>query len=131
MLIIPIHLIVDCHAPPARRNRERRYGLVDCVSGSVYRERLVEQIVVALPLYLERHAIPVVVIKAAGDAGRKPFGVDVIPDIPDSMVEVIALSAPLHANSVHIHIDVEFKILGNREVRDINLCVQSQIVNTG
>src|SRR5271168_368217 len=61
LLVVSVHLVVDCNAPPAARSRPRRILLVDVTGHTVQRDRLEQQRIVRLPLRLNGHVVPGVV----------------------------------------------------------------------
>src|SRR5690348_1447622 len=82
LLLVSIHLVVNRNTPPLTRSRTGRIVSVYVSGHSIQGNRLKQQPVVRFSLYMYGHMIPGIVDGIAGNAGRHPPVVDVVPDIP-------------------------------------------------
>jgi hypothetical protein len=106
LLRVPVHLIIDAHTIPISAIVVR-VSLVQCVSGTVQGDGLVEKLIVRSSLDLQRQMIPSITDRVAGKASMDPVFVDVVPDIPLMTTSEIALMTVGESFSVEELVDVE------------------------
>src|ERR1039457_186308 len=69
LLVVSVHLVVECDSPPACGNQERRIGFVDVGGLAVESDRLIQKRIARSPLRLDRNVVPGVVQEVARKAG--------------------------------------------------------------
>jgi hypothetical protein len=107
---IAIHLIVHRDSIPARRGAGT-VVTVHVAGHSVQSNCLVEQLVIGGALPVDRHMIPRVVIRIAGNPGCHPVLIDVVPDIPFVAAGDSALLSPDKTQAVEKLIEIKFQRL--------------------
>ena len=95
-----------------------------------HRNRSVDHAVTGAALKLKRDVVPAV-DQIAGHGRRRPLLRHVVRHIPPAAIQMIALSAEEHADSIDVHTDIEFEHSSDREVRHIEVRVIGEVMQAG
>src|SRR4051812_36313349 len=89
---------------------------VQCVGLSIERDRLIKQLVVGRSLHLQDKVIPGVVVRIAGDPGRNPMGISIVPNVPLIAASYTTFVSPDEPHAVEKLIEVKLQSLGRTKV---------------
>src|ERR1700674_2634337 len=82
LLVISIHLVIDGNAPPRTGSADVAVGPVEVAGHPTQRDGLLHQLIVGIPLHLEREMVPVVLLGITGNTRRNPMPGLVVPYAP-------------------------------------------------
>src|ERR1700677_4054185 len=113
--LVPIHLIVDGHAVPAR-SRPVVVGPVKVTGDAIQCNGLIGQLVVGSSLHLNGEMIPRVAFRIARDSSRYPVSALVIPNVPFVAAGDAALMAEDESHIAEKLVDIELQRLRRSQV---------------
>lgn len=97
----------------------------------VQRDRLISQMIVRSPLYLERYMIPCIAVGITGNSRRHPLGILVVPDVPLITGCDPALVAVNESHPAEELIDIKLQSLREFQVVAIKIDVVGEVVHRG